>query len=1113
MSKEKRENYKEVRKIVLDELKRDLIGPSYDQPDIITEPPTQSYLTGILFPLESAFEQEEEEELEDAFHMGEENLKSIEKGEYNPTEDDNEKGIEKNKTFKQQNSIGVKFYVMDTVKEINVKCAWGKYNKDKKFIEEKDKEIPIWVREISTSIHQIDIENYKEPIEVSSGVYLILKKMRIKETNNLLVSIFLVNRNIDKNSNNALYQVSMELSHDSGEKIFLSENNARKDTSNFDEFLYRNKPVFAKGFGCAVEWDDYDSTYARKLKTEFIPGHEVASMSTELPYDENFGDVSDDYFSIKQLAEERDRDVVIEKLTNLADRYENWIEILPLKEVEDQCSAKKSIEQCYDSLSRIREGIKILGENEDAFNAFVFMNEVMHTQISMKNFAKNKESRSLEEELTKENFSWRPFQLAFILLNLSGIVKPNSEDREIVDLLWFPTGGGKTEAYLGIAAFLLGFRRIDSKNNQEYNKDGGVTIILRYTLRLLTTQQRDRLMRVICASEYIRAKRVNSKVPMGNSEFSIGFWVGGQVTTNKFKDLKESNYQTVSKVSAEYKKLEKQVIECPCCGTKEPLYKFLPNRDTSTEKFGLRIYCRNTNCYYSNHHIPVYLIDEEIYRRTPSVIISTVDKFARLPWDEKTGALFGKVNRYCDKCGYIAQGEDHPSFHRNPSAKVMDVKPFYPPELIIQDELHLITGPLGTIYGAYETAIEELCTVKSNGESIKPKYVAATATIKNADEQVKRIFGRTESRQFPPAGLEIEDSFFGREISVKDNPFRLYSGICVSGQSMKTVLLRVYAVLLQVTENLLDDPKYKDYIDPYRTLIGYFNSVRELGGAVRLLDDDIRKRIQTLQKKYRYPKQRFINRNEELTSRIPSYKIPKVLELLDREVGNNELDVALATNMISVGMDVDRLGLMVITGQPKQTSEYIQASSRVGRNKPGLVVTIYNPYRPRDLSHYQNFKGYHSRLYHYVEGTTATPFASRARDRSLHAIAVSVLRITESLLAKNEDAGNVRNIDLGFLRNLISERVKVVDSRSRVDTINDLNRFFDGWIHLSSVHENLQYYFYPNSKYARVNNLIRLLGRYSEKKEKHEKQTLDSMRQIEGTSKLYVYEGWINDEE
>ncbi|MBE2909181.1 DNA helicase, partial [Anoxybacillus flavithermus] len=253
-------------------------------------------------------------------------------------------------------------------------------------------------------------------------------------------------------------------------------------------------------------------------------------------------------------------------------------------------------------------------------------------------------------------------------------------------------------------------------------------------------------------------------------------------------------------------------------------------------------------------------------------------------------------------------------------------------------------------------------------------------------------------------GLEVEDSFFAKEIPIEEEPFRLYSGICVSGHSMKTVLVRVYAVLLQFTENLKDDPEYSKYLDPYRTLIGYFNSIRELGGTVRLLDDDVKKRLQIITNKYKFPAQRYINKYRELTSRIPSYKIPEVLGELEKEMGEGELAVVLATNMIAVGMDVDRLGLMVVTGQPKQTSEYIQASSRVGRKFPGLVITVYNPYRPRDMSHYQNFKGYHGRLYYHVEGTTATPYASRARDRFLHAVAVALLRLDNPELAGNKNA-------------------------------------------------------------------------------------------------------------
>ncbi|ENQ3107288.1 DNA helicase [Bacillus cereus] len=1104
-----REKYKLIRSIMLKDLKRDLVGPEHEKQDIITEPPSQAYITGILYPLES--EKPIEEELDEqqasfeADHATYQDTEEEDRG----TDDD---AIVRNnsKVFKQQNSMGIKFYVKNNVNDIVIKGRWGKYSKSKKFDEKKEKDVPIWIRETITFKKRIDINVIESPIEVleKSNVHLFIKKHFIKDTDNLLISVFLSNRNIDKNSNNALFQVELELSNGDKKGIFLCENEARKDNTNFDEFLYRNKPIFARGFGCAVNWENDNSEYAKVLKTNFIPTHEVASMSTELPEDNEYGIVPKGYLSIKQFSEETRKENVAAKLDNLANRYEFWIDGLPVEAVADKISAQQSIEKCRDALSRMRTGIELIRTDSTVFEAFKFMNQVMHTQICMKKYAKNRNETTLEDELNKESFDWRPFQLAFILINIKGLTHPESDERKIVDLLWFPTGGGKTEAYLGIAAFLLGYRRMTISNCTAYNKDGGVTILLRYTLRLLTTQQRDRLMRVICACEYIRGK--NSDKKLGKSEFSVGFWVGGQVTANEFKDLSERDYISTNKVKYEYEKLKKQVLECPCCGEKNLEYKFLPNNETTTVKQGLEIYCTNNLCFFSKRHVPVYLIDEEIYRRAPSIIIGTVDKFARLPWDEKTATVFGKVDRLCEKCGYIAEGEGHAAFHRNPKANVSSVKPFYPPELIIQDELHLITGPLGTIYGSYETAIEELCSCTINGKVIKPKYVAATATIKNAGEQIKRVFGRVTFEQFPPPGLEVENSFFSREEDVEEVPFRLYAGVCVTGSSMKTVLLRVYASLLQTTETLSEDPELKEYIDPYRTLIGYFNSIRELGGAVRLLEDDVDKRIQTLQKKYGYSKRRYINRKEELTSRIPSSKIPKVLELLEKKINNNELDVALATNMISVGMDVDRLGLMVVTGQPKQTAEYIQASSRVGRSKPGLVVTVYNPYRPRDLSHYQNFKGYHSRLYHYVEGTTATPFASRARDRALHAIAVAILRLTDPILAKNQDAINIKNVNLHSLKEIIRERVSIVESKNTAKTIKELDEFLDKWINIASIEKILEYYFYADSKKARTKTNKRILRRFGEKAkgEAHEKPTVDSMRQIEGTSKLYIYEGW-----
>ena len=413
---------------------------------------------------------------------------------------------------------------------------------------------------------------------------------------------------------------------------------------------------------------------------------------------------------------------------------------------------------------------------------------------------------------------------------------------------------------------------------------------------------------------------------------SIGFWVGGGVTPNTFEELKEDPEDPQKTRNARSKKnlIYKQLLTCPFCGKPlkdENFYIDIPTKSVN-------IYCSDKMCMFYRYKqgnkmkIPVYLVDEEIYAKCPTIILSTVDKFARLPWDVNTNTIFGRVDRLCSRDGYVAIGAGHSRHNRTeelPTSILTPIKPFLPPELIIQDELHLITGPLGTIYGAYETIIEDLCTYSAAGKTIKPKYVVSTATIKNAAEQTKCLYGRKETAQFPPNGFEIGDSFFIREIPVENDPFRRYVGICASGQSVKTALLRVYAIILQAAYNLSQEEECKDYIDPYYTLVGYYNSIRELGGAVRLLQDDIPDRIQRIKKKYGMSKQRFLNHKVEITSRMSSYDIPKKLSQLEIPYTSKEcLDTAIATNMIAVGMDVDRLGLMVVTGQPKQNSEYIQ---------------------------------------------------------------------------------------------------------------------------------------------------------------------------------------------
>ena len=486
--------------------------------------------------------------------------------------------------------------------------------------------------------------------------------------------------------------------------------------------------------------------------------------------------------------------------------------------------------------------------------------------------------------------------------------------------------------------------------------------------------------------------------------------------------------------------------------------------------------------------------------------MSTVDKFARLPWAAETNALFGRVDRLCSRDGYVAIGAKHSKHNRTdelPASQLTSIKPFLPPELIIQDELHLITGPLGTVYGAYETVIEDLCSYTTTEGRIKPKYVVSTATIKNAAEQTKCLYGRKDTSQFPPNGFEIGDSFYIREVPIHADPFRKYVGICAPGQSVKTALLRAYAIILQSTYDLSLNEEYRDCIDPYYSLVGYYNSIRELGGAVRLLQDDIPDRIQRIKKKYGMSKQRFLNRKIEITSRMSSYDIPKNLGQLEVPFTSKDcLDTAIATNMIAVGMDVDRLGLMVVTGQPKQNSEYIQATSRIGRSFPGLVVTLYNPYRPRGLSHYENFTGYHSQLYRFVEGTTATPFSARARDRVMHALIISAIRLRYPEMAANESAAAIGDLtaeQLKEIKTLILDRLNIVKPAAKVDAEHEIDVFINAWKLLASQQKSLRYYVLKTDKYNR------LMNTYGEACDDTEKATLRSMREVESSASMYYY--------
>lgn len=510
-----------------------------------------------------------------------------------------------------------------------------------------------------------------------------------------------------------------------------------------------------------------------------------------------------------------------------------------------------------------------------------------------------------------------------------------------MDLLWFPTGGGKTEAYLTLVAFIAFYRRLRGGDGE-----AGVAVVMRYTLRLLTTQQFARAAAVILACEAMRrgsTPGVPEGINLGKTPFSIGLWVGGEATPNKFADARNALQGHADVASPE------QLATCPACSNKL--------RWTADEKANrVEAKCINTKCLLHDNGapLPVWTVDEDLYREKPTLIIGTIDKFAQIVRRKEINDFFG-LQAGC------------------------------PPDLIIQDELHLISGPLGTIAALYEVALDRMFSVSGS----RPKIIGSTATIRRAADQVRALFNR-DLRQFPPPGLDADDSGFAVAEPVSEtSPGRRYAAVTTAGRSAKFTLQAVCASLLQ-SADALTDPVSRDH---YATLVAYFNSLRELGGALVLMQDDVADSVRMYAER-RGETPRVLSLIQELTSRRTQAEIRDMLGTLAVTHGEpGSIDAVLATNMLSVGVDIPRLGLMVVHGQPKGIAEYIQSTSRVGRGAvPGLVVSVLNNAKARDRSHFETFRTWHATLYRDVEATSVTPFASRARDRALHAVLVTLCR-------------------------------------------------------------------------------------------------------------------------
>ena len=1033
----------QVRTRLAEALNLDLIGP-WAGHELAAERlpgwvrPSNWYLTGFLVPSGARAEQ-----IADA--DGDEDLDETPESSGLAEESSEERKAAKRGFF--PSSMGLSFLVAKQAQALNVTVRWGDYEQAE--TEGGDgKPLSVWQRRPQERTMQVPIVQGGKPsvpgsaataqppstgaaaqgeslaIPDSGGLCLHVEERPI-DTEGLAaipegtraVSVFLVNRHEPDAGNPDLafaFQAEIEVG---GRQAFVPRPNPRgAREGDWDEQVadlhYADTPEYATGHGVAAAWELVDGA-CRRLRTAWIPSAEVEKTETmSAPGAE---------LDMETLGALADGPAAQAALHPLAAEYRAWIAarregIATLAGTRRQ-TAKELLRLASLAAERMERGIEVLTNDPDALDAFRVANRAVARALRQR----------LPEQFAAQPPRWRAFQLAFLLLNLPGIADPSDPHRETVELLFFPTGGGKTEAYLGLAALAMVLRRL---HNPELDgrQGAGVSVIMRYTLRLLTLDQLARAAGLVCALELERAADAER---YGAWPFEIGLWVGKAATPNVMGRKGEQRSDSARAKTRQFKanpsgKPSPIPLEnCPWCGAKFEADSFhlLPNDDAPKE---LRVACANFECDFSGRRsLPILAVDEPIYRRLPAFLIATVDKFASLPWVAATGKLLGGARQF-DAQGFHGAAD-------LPSAGQRLKRPLPPPDLIIQDELHLISGPLGTMVGLYETAIETLCMGALDGAAARPKIVASTATARRAQDQIQALFGRPQTQVFPPPGPDRRDAFFARTQSVEETPGRRYLGVAAPGRSPKLVMRRVWLALMGAAQRAFweaggrrnqDNPA-----DPYMTVLGYFNSLRELGGARRVLEEEVRNTLKEYGERRRIGEGRGLFRDRrtfsevlELTSRVSTNQVAEARQRLECAFHEKQpVDCAIATNMISVGLDIPRLGLMVVQGQPKAHAEYIQATSRVGRDdrRPGLVVTLLNAHKPRDRSHYERFRHYHETFYRSVEVASVTPFSARALDRGFAGLLVGLARHIEGRLTPPQGAERIQEVRAALERQLV----------------------------------------------------------------------------------------------
>lgn len=1079
-------NYVERRRDLLKWLKKQLIGPASSE-DVLQGSPLDRYPTGILFPIIR------DQEGIDPASVGDDDDEANSPGDDTKVENDAEPA-KKRRRYMPPSSVGFSFFARGQEVRFQVLCSAACY----KMTGERNDRGLIFNNEFKRSSigGDIDAKIFTQPdiqlstqsnqrVDVLGGVASIDVLWR-PFLDGWIVTVSLFNKGelyTDRNSTplrnqrieKSLLEVNLRCFLEAGEigsyprvdKCLLSEEDQEL------ELQYKQRNIYAIGHGAAVNWR-VEQDHVKEIWTDFMPAVEVPQVTADVASDDNY------VLGLAHLAASENTTEIFKELDQFVENYSAWVQAQKTKsnecEPDERAAAMRISARMEIALERMRRGVTLLRSNPNAAESFKLANKAMLDQMRQADHVRGTHRDHKE-------YRWRPFQLAFLLAVMESAIQEDDDYRDIVDLIWFPTGGGKTEAYLGLIAFIIVWRRLTNPAS-----GGGTTVLMRYTLRLLTAQQFQRATKMICALELIR--RSVPKLKNG-APITIGMWVGKSTSPNKFDDAMK--YVVQASNGNNGARLSLVLENCPWCGT-----PFIAPESYVATETEFHFCCTNMKCDFGRYDqgmLPCNVVDEALYNDPPTLLIATIDKFARLAWDERANSFFGvSGNR--------------------------------PPELVIQDELHLIAGALGSVAGLYEAALDTV--LKAHG--IRPKYIASTATIRMAEQQIERLYGRRLA-VFPPPGLSCDDSYFARTVPLDKRPGRMYVGYLAPMLDRQHCMAPLAAALLAAPEVVFDDGQEDrdDLLEAWWTLVVYHGSLKGVGNSHNAFNIDVRDVVRRLLEELKQsakdsgveeigqdneshtkeitfsaPFTRLAARIAQLTSISSAEENANTFSRLENPRGNPEcLDAVLATNMVSVGLDVARLALMIVNGQPLTTAEYIQASSRVGRSEvPGLVFTNYYRDQARSLSHYESFRPYHESFYRFVEPTSVTPYTYQARTRALHAALVIAIRHAGGNLRDNNKAGQFSS-DHDYVKKIVEalkQRCKQADPQRASETASHLDRLVEEW-HAEAAScqaKKIQLNYKESDKDKNADRLLH----------KHDDQikglwpTLDSMRNVENTGLL-----------